>query len=252
MTKTIYTFISISGCSAIIYAYLGEFHSTTHRSRAILASSVVYGVLCMLMPLIAWAVINEDWEFYVPFIDITYKPWRLYVIACSMPGFLSFLIISFLIPESPKFVLGQGNQAEVYRILQKMNRINNGRNSKLEIFEIFEEAESIENRQRILESKNSRFPFCKTIWLQTVPLFKSTHLFSTFLICLLQFTVYATTNGFYMFTADILNKMANNLDDFTHTRMMMCDIINMKSVKNNETNSLGNGNVSLIFSPFKC
>lgn len=155
-------------------------------------------------------------------------------VVCSLPGLLAFVIISFL-PESPKFVLGQGNQAGTYEILQKINRINNGKNSQLEFFEIYEEPESIENRQRILKSKTARFPLLTCVWNQTVPLFRAPYLYSTFLICCIQFVAYSTGNGFFMFFTEILNRMGTNLDDFTNQRAMMCDVINMKLGPNNGT-----------------
>lgn len=170
------------------------------------------------------------------------------MVACALPGWFSFLILCFL-PESPKFTIGiQGNQNETFSILQKMNRINNGKNAKLEKCEICEEIESVEHRERILNYQKSQCAFVASVWNQTVPLFKPPHLLSTFLICLLQFIALATTNGFYMFTADILNKMANNLHDFSSQRAMMCDIIHMKPIHYNETGEgdSRSGNVSKV------
>lgn len=178
---------------------------------------------------------NQEWEFEIPILDITYKPWRLFIVVCSLPGLLSFLILCFL-PESPKFVLGQGNQAEAYEILQKMNRINNGKRSTLEKFEIYEESESIESRQRILESQKSRFPFLASVWNQTAPLFKPPYLWPTLLICFIQICIYFTANGFYMLYADLLNRMVTNVDDSISQRIMVCDVINMKSTEFNATN----------------
>lgn len=221
--------ISISGSSATIYAYLGEFHNNAQRSRAIMGSALLFGISCLFLPLIAWFVINQDFQFYVPYIDLEYKPWRLFLVVCSVPGLLAALFLIFL-PESPKFVLGQGRNFEAYEILRKMNRWNNGRKNELELFEIYEEAESIENRRRLLDSKDSRFPLLTTVWIQTAPLFKPPHLGATLLICTIQFGIYATSNGFYMFFAHILNTMASKLHSFTEQRMMMCDIINMKPV----------------------
>lgn len=233
---------SISGSSATIYAYLGEFHNNSQRGRAIMGSALIYGISCLLLPLIAWFIINQDWEFYVPFIGLTYKPWRLFIVVCGIPGLLASILLIFL-PESPKFVLGQGNKMEAYEILQKMNRWNNGKENQLELFEIYEETESVENRRRIADSKDSRFPLLKCVWVQTVPLFKPPHLATTLLICTIQFGIYATSNGFYMFFAEILNKMATNLDSFTEQRMDMCDIINMKPVNMSaiQLNDLDNG-----------
>ncbi|XP_031629386.1 synaptic vesicle glycoprotein 2B-like [Contarinia nasturtii] len=217
----------ISGSSATIYAYLGEFHSNKHRGRALMGSALLYGIACLFLPSIAWLVTNQEWQFDIPLIGITYKPWRLLLVICGLPGFLSSVILLFL-PESPKFLLNQGDSKAAYQILQQINRWNNGKKSQLESFEIYEEDESIENRRRMSEAKVSRFPLLKSIWSQTVPLFKPPHLGPTLLICTIQFGIYATSNGFYMFFADILNKMAANLDSFIDP-MAMCDVINMKS-----------------------
>lgn len=197
-------------------------------------ASIIFGVSCIFMPLIAWGVINQEWEFVVPLIDVTYKPWRLYLVVRGLPGLMSVIILTFL-PESPKFVLNQGNHEKAYEILETINRINNGKKSNLEIFEIHEEIESIENRQRILDSKKGRFPFLSSVWIQTAPLFKPPYLCPTILICFIQFCIFATVNGFYMFFTDILNKMATNLDNFSSQRVMLCDIINMKTTHINGT-----------------
>lgn len=225
--------ISISGSSATIFAYLGELYNNKQRSRVIMGSAAIYSLFYIMVPVIAWAVINKDWQFQVPLIAITYKPWRLFLILCSLPEIIVALIMLFL-PESPKFVLGQGKKDEAYQILQKIHRWNNGKQS-MESFEIYEESEAIENRQRILDCQQSKFSLMKSVWIQTAPLFKPPHLWSTILICSIQLVLCATANGFFMFFGQILNKMATSLDSFVDKRMPMCDIINMKPVNLNAT-----------------
>lgn len=193
-----------------------------------MAAAAVYSVIYIMVPLTAWTVINEDWQFQVPIIDITYKPWRLFIVLCSSCEIVVAVILIFL-PESPKFVLGQGNKAETYRILQQMHRWNNGRNSTLEAFEIYEEIESIENREQILDCQKSQFPLLKSIWIQTAPLFQSKHLLSTVLVCFIQFVLCATSTGFFMFFGQILNKMSMILENFRDERVWMCDVISMKT-----------------------
>lgn len=231
---------SISGSSVVIYVYLGEFHDSVHRTRSIVSSAIILGVGCLLLPLIAWLIINQDWQFDIPFIDVVYKPWRLFLVISSLLELLAFIILLFL-SESPKFVLGQGNNQQAYEILQNINHVNNG--TEFEKFDLIEEPESIENRQRILKCKESRFPLIKSIWIQTAPLFEGPYLYSTVLICLCQFGIMSTSNGFFMFVADIFNKMASNLDSFVEQRMSMCEAINMKPI--NQTTQELEGAVSL-------
>lgn len=138
--------------------------------------------------------------------------------------------------------MSQGKQAEAYEIIQKMNRINNGKDSKFDKFVIYEESESIEYRQLISQTKTSRFPILSAIWLQTSPLFKSPHLFSTILICVIQFCIFLPA-GCMVFGAVILNKMSTNLHDFINQRAMMCDVINMELDQYNDTISVKNEDV---------
>lgn len=215
-------------------------------------AAAIFGMMYITAPLTAWSVINQDWQFSVPFIGITYKPWRLFLIVCSLPEIIAALVLLF-IPESPKFVLGQGNKMEAYDILQKVNRWNNGKKTPMDLFEIIEEQDSIENRQRILDCKKSRYPLLKSIWIQTTPLFKPPYLYSIFFICCIQFGTYITCNGLFMFFAQIVNKMATNLDNFVDERMMMCDIIDMKSTNTSTTldENIETVSLTILFTNFQ-
>ena len=186
--------------------------------------------------------------YFFNFILIILR-WRLYVVVCGLPGFISFIILCFL-PESPKFVLSQGKQAEAYRIIQRMNRMNNGKDAKLEEFEIIEESESIENRKRILEIQKSKYPLLSSVWNQTAPLFRKPYLNPTLLICTIQFWIYFTSNGFYMLYADILNRMVTNVEHPTSQRILVCDVINMKPSHHNSTNNVEIGGVSSFYVTF--
>jgi MFS transporter, VNT family, synaptic vesicle glycoprotein 2 len=93
----------ISGGSATIYAYLGEFHNLKSRSRVLMGAAFVFGVFCLCLPLLAFIVLNQEWEIYIAVIDVYYKPWRFFIAVC---GSLSAIcgICLFFLPESPKFV----------------------------------------------------------------------------------------------------------------------------------------------------
>lgn len=209
-----------------------------------MASGAYFGISCLQLPLFAWLIINQDFQFHIPIINLVYNPWRLYMIAGGVPGLIAALILVFL-PESPKFVLGQGDKEGAYRILQKMHRVNNGKKSELEPFELYEEFDSIENRKRILKCKDSRFPLINSVWIQTAPLFKQPYLFPTILTCTIQFGINTAGTGLYVFFAEVLNKMAANLDSFTDERAMMCDVIGMKS---HNISAMENGELSEMVS----
>lgn len=94
-------------------------------------SSFIFALGAMFMPFISFAVINREWRLPISFLDITYKPWRLFVIVCGIPGFVCGIAMYFL-PESPKFLLSINKEDEAKEVLQKMYRMNGGKD-KLEV-----------------------------------------------------------------------------------------------------------------------
>lgn len=191
-----------------------------------MCASVVFGLFCILLPGIAWFVINQSWYFYIPIVNIVFRPWKLFIVVCGLPS-LACAIAFFFLPESPKFVLGQGNQESAIEILQKINRWNNGgrKAEPLQISEIYEEMESIENRRKMLENSKSNFALLKSMWAQTAPLFMRPHLKTTCLACLIQFGIFVTSNGMYMWFPDILNRMATNVNENPGEKISLCNIV---------------------------
>lgn len=222
--------ISVSGSSATIYAFLGEFHTTKYRSRAIMGASVIFGVTCVLLPVIAWLVINQQWELYIPILDVIYRPWRLFLVVCGLPSLLCALAL-IRIPESPKFILSQGGQQETIVVLQRIYRTNVGRDraerEPLQIGTIIEEIESVALRHQQTESKGEWNNLFRSMWNQTAPLFRQPHLKRTFIACGMQFGIYVTSNGMYMWFPEILNRMADFMEHNPGQSMSLCGILEM-------------------------
>lgn len=98
--------LCISGSTSIIFAYLGEFLGSKNRSRSTMMASVIFGVSCLVLPVMAWLIINQKWNFLIPFIGVTYKPWRLFLLCCGLPSLICGITMIFY-PESPKFTFSQ-------------------------------------------------------------------------------------------------------------------------------------------------
>lgn len=208
-----------------MYAYLGEFHDNRHRARAIMGAAVIFGIFCIMMPIIAWLVINQEWYFYVPLLDIVFRPWRAFLVVCSLPSFICFLAL-LILPESPKFVLGQGHQMATIQILERINRWNNGKDAApLGVFEIIEEDEAVAIRKKQEGYKMGRFPILRNMWAQTAPLFKPPYLRITLLACTIQFGFFSVSHGMYIWFPEIMNRLGSNIEDAVHDRAYMCDVI---------------------------
>uniref|UniRef100_A0A182YJP5 Major facilitator superfamily (MFS) profile domain-containing protein n=2 Tax=Anopheles stephensi TaxID=30069 RepID=A0A182YJP5_ANOST len=221
-----FTGFFISGSSATIYAYLGEFHAKSNSSRAIMGASFVFGVGCILLPLIAWSVINQEWEFTIPLLNIVYRPWRLFIVVCGLPSLVCGIALLYF-PESPKFLFSRGHEQATIEIVHKMYRWNtSGKGSKLELSSLLPETEAQQTKIRREEAANGKsvMRLLKQMWQQTAPLFMGTYRNRTTIICVLQFGIYLTSNGMYMFFPDILNRIAE-LEDQGVTRTTVCQAV---------------------------
>lgn len=96
-----------------------------------MGAAFVFAVGAMTLPLLAFLVINQEWSLSIEILGIRYKPWRLFLIICGIPGFLCGLSM-FALPESPKFLLSIGKELEAIKILQKIYSWNGG-SGKLEV-----------------------------------------------------------------------------------------------------------------------
>ncbi|XP_069966127.1 synaptic vesicle glycoprotein 2A isoform X1 [Bactrocera oleae] len=217
----------VSGGSATIYAYLGEFHTDKTRSRAMMGSSFIFAIGAMILPMIAFLVINQDWVLPLPFLGIDYKPWRLFLIVCGIPGMLCGLSM-FALPESPKFLLAHGREAKAIEVLQKMQRWNGG-TQDLKLKHILPEEETpgsmMQLNNQSASKENFATAFLKSMWNQTVPLFHKQYIRVTLIVCNMQFWLYVVTNGMYMWFPHIINSMVEFMNAHPGEHKEICQIV---------------------------
>ncbi|XP_053949915.1 synaptic vesicle glycoprotein 2B-like [Anastrepha ludens] len=245
----------ISGGSATIYAFLGEFHTAKNRSRAIMGSAFIFGVGSMLMPCIAWLVINQEWRFVIPYLNLTYKPWRFFMVVCGIPGFLCGLAL-FKIPESPKFLLSQGNDEKTLEILQMIFHVNTHRpREEYPFSHVVEDIDSAMSpkiqRQR---NPNPAIALLRSMWDQTQPLFNREYMRTTILICSIQFWIFVTSNGMYMWFPHILNSLAEFMNENPGNRTYMCEVVysKQKSIFNLESAHGAAASDGISLAPEQC
>ncbi|XP_036319629.1 putative transporter SVOPL [Rhagoletis pomonella] len=213
--------------SATIYAYLGEFHSDKTRSRAIMGSSVIFAIGAMILPMIAFLVINQDWVLPLTFLGIDYKPWRLFLIVCGIPGFLCGMSL-FALPESPKFLLAVGDENKAIEVLQKMHRWNSGKEPLIITHILPDDDTTITTLQfnsKFESNSNFALLFLQTMWNQTVPLFQRKYLRITMIVCNMQFWLYVVTNGLYMWFPHIINSVAAFINEHPGEHKQICQIV---------------------------
>lgn len=191
---------------------------------------VGYGIGCMSPTALAWLIINGDWSFYIPVIGTLYKPWRLYMLTCGVPSLIcSLALLKF--PESPKFLLAHGRQDEAIEVIKTIYSWNTGKDKNtLQISSIIAETTTFKNTN--LGNSKNILNIAKSIWTQTVPIFKTPHLQSTIIACTLQFVFYATATGMLLWFPGIVNSVSEYTDLNPNERIKICEIIKLKNPTN--------------------
>jgi hypothetical protein len=75
---------------------------------------------------IGWITIPAPVE--IPFGLMTFKSWNLFLLCTSIPSAVAFLLLMYL-PESPRFLLLDGQIHEAQFVLRKMFRMNHKKGS---------------------------------------------------------------------------------------------------------------------------
>lgn len=158
-----------------------------------MGASFVFGVTCISLPCLAYLVINSDFSIKIPYLELDYKSWRLFLVVCGLPSIICFVVMLFL-PESPKFIFSQGDEKNTIKILEKIYRINTGKDPK--IYNVTALIQDSDFKQKHLTlSSHKTSSLLRSMWNQTSPLFKKPHLKNTMIACAMQFGTFTTSNG---------------------------------------------------------
>ncbi|CAH0399015.1 unnamed protein product [Chilo suppressalis] len=122
--------IFASGLYSLSMTLLSETVPVTKRNLVLLLVTSIFLLSQGLMAVLAIPIIPLSFSNYLPALDIFWNSWRTLMLVYSMPSLITALCLFFL-PESPKFVLSQGDEDKALEILRRIYRINN-RGSKEE------------------------------------------------------------------------------------------------------------------------
>ncbi|KAI8129156.1 Synaptic vesicle glycoprotein 2A, partial [Lucilia cuprina] len=112
----------VNGPGAVLFTYLTELHGPKYRPRVLMALGMVQSLGTLILPMLAWAILSQDWDF-VLFESFNVHTWQIFLFVCGLPSLISGLLL-ILLPESPKFLMSQGRNAEALRAFQKIYAFN--------------------------------------------------------------------------------------------------------------------------------
>lgn len=215
---------SVSGATSVILVYIGEFHSPKVRDKSIMFCCFIMSIFSLVSPLVAWGILNADWRIEIPWLNLRYAPWRLFMVVCATPGLVSGLLICFS-PESPKYLLSKNQEERALEVLRGVFAKNSNRDkSEYPVTSLRRDLDSIEGDLIKMRMKN----VIGVMWSSTKPLFSKDYLKNTTIFCLLQFILYSSNFGMFVFFPDIINSVEQHLLKDSWNDTGICEIYQSK------------------------
>ncbi|XP_064168340.1 synaptic vesicle glycoprotein 2C [Anguilla rostrata] len=115
--------VGVGGSIPVIFSYFSEFQPCSRRGTMISALATFWMAGNILAASLAWLVIpSTSSRFMLGSLD--FQSWRVFVVLCSIPSLSSAFIFSLAMPESPKFLMEAGQEAEALEVFQMMFNLN--------------------------------------------------------------------------------------------------------------------------------
>ncbi|XP_037296767.1 synaptic vesicle glycoprotein 2C isoform X2 [Manduca sexta] len=167
-----------NGPFAVLISYLAELHRTELRARIILLTGLYYTLANTTLPLLAWAMLNNDWDLALWPGVIEIHSWNLFLTATGLVPFVSGLLF-MLLPESPKFLMSRGRNEEAMTVFRRIYALNTGKDPA-----------DFPVKVLVEESRNEKMRGMAALrggGAQLAPLFKPPHLKWLVLLCMVHF-----------------------------------------------------------------
>ncbi|CAG4946184.1 unnamed protein product [Colias eurytheme] len=208
------TFTSASNSGA--YTLLGESCPERSRGRSMLLCTCSLMCSQAVVAVFAFPILPLQFAYWIDFLSITYRPWRLLALVMSLPCAATACLLQ-LFHESPKFLLSRGQHDQALEVLKKIYACNTGLGSEsFPVKKLIDEQEQTSNQEE---------SFLRVLWQQTAALFRPPLLSVTLKLFYLVTIIYMTGSGFILWLPYIMNNLFSVLETGGGAGMNLCTVI---------------------------
>ncbi|XP_048516103.1 synaptic vesicle glycoprotein 2A-like [Athalia rosae] len=240
---------AIIGQSAMVFPYLGEFQPSKIREKILAWMEMAWTTGITILPLLGWLIIPMTFNFQ--FYKFSFASRNLFVLICGMVPLLIGISLCFF-PETPKYLIEDGQEMRAIKVLQLMyaeNTRNPRENYPVESITNNEEHLS-EKSPLLLNGNAGRFVVARRTGTarmkkdkelkkmliemirHMVTIFKPPYLLKTFLCASIQFTM---TSSYYTLMAwfpELFRRFAEFEEKYPGESASICTVSESDSSNN--------------------
>ncbi|CAH0582783.1 unnamed protein product [Chrysodeixis includens] len=223
--------LKLIGCSfstasfTLSMTILGECTGGAHRSQFLLIMNafniasefVAFGLAYLILPL--------NFKLPLPWLGITFRPWRLYTLVMALPLGIAALFF-FYLSESPKYLASQGEYKKALDVLKRMYEFNGGKKNGYPVKHILPTD----------ASSKMATSFWKSVVQHTVPMFKPPLLWRTIQLFFLLALCCSINNIFVMWFPTMVNFFFYSFNEEQRTDLTFCERM-FQSINTTEVSS---------------
>ncbi|KAH8398465.1 hypothetical protein KR215_005769, partial [Drosophila sulfurigaster] len=230
--------LMVNGPAAVLFTYLTELHGPKYRSNVLMVVGMVTSGCLLLLPVLAWAIFPRDWDF-VLFESLAIHSWQIFLFVCALPSLISGFVL-WTMPESPKFLMSQGRNAEALQMLQKIYHINTGKPKDTYPVSLINEAiytiddKSESKTEPVKRESRTVLESLRAGMQQMKPMFHKPLLGLALQIYTMQFAMFLGLNTIRLWLPQLFSSMADFEAEFDESAEM-CTILEYSINKTAET-----------------
>ncbi|KAK4008982.1 synaptic vesicle glycoprotein 2C isoform X1 [Daphnia magna] len=116
--------LGIGGSIPVTWSYYAEFQPKAKRGAMLSFLAAFWMVGNLVVAGLAWAIIPLTFEYESA--NFQFNSWRLFTLLCGIPS-LSVAITLIFFPESPRYLLSQGDEEGALEVFRRIYASNTGR-----------------------------------------------------------------------------------------------------------------------------
>jgi len=226
--------LGIGGSIPVTWSYFAEFQPKDRRGSMLSFLAAFWMIGNLVVAGMAWLVIPLTFEYQS--VHFRFNSWRLFTILCALPS-LSVAAALLFLPESPRYLLTQGQEEGALGILRHIFKLNTGKSPNAFPFTNLvlddDMVNTVSLRRETFLNRSKRV--LSQVISQSRIAFSSTLLRPTLLMIMINFGIQFGYYGLWLWFPELFNRLNKYYQNHNES-VSVCQVVSY--VPSNETDDL--------------
>ncbi|XP_048507312.1 synaptic vesicle glycoprotein 2C-like isoform X2 [Athalia rosae] len=229
---------AITGQCAMLFPYLGEFQPSNVREKILCWMEMAWTIGITVLPLLGWLVIPMSFRYTLG--NFSFASWNLFVLLCAVPS-ISIAIALLYFPESPKYLIDDGQESRAIEVLSIMYAENTGNPPEDYPVKCIANSDDPANAmivnggdfvasEKLKRKKKKLVKMVKDIYEHTLTILRPPYLTTTLLTSIIQFSITSSYYTLMVWFPELFQRFAEFEKEHPSQSATVCDVSEIKPI----------------------